>query len=99
MSRVTPVQQSTELTKIAQKRADYLCKTDTFSHKGWGKYESKYSYRGENLYKGNESIKEINDRFIASPIHKDVITNSAYQYVGIATKCDILVEEFGGLSN
>lgn len=97
MVRSIPLVPDKVLTEIAQKRADYLCENNLFTHKGWTKHDSKYAYRGENLYKGNETIKDINKRFLESPTHKAIMVNGVYQYIGIATKCDILVEEFGGL--
>lgn len=99
MSRTTPLIPNKELTKIAEQRASELCKTNTFSHYGWGKHLGNFSYRGENLYQGKESVKEINKRFLESPLHRKVITNPSYQYFGMATSCNILVEEFGGLNN
>lgn len=100
MSRVNPLVLNKELTKIAQYRADELCGTKTFTHNGWTKYPSNFSYRGENLYKGNEDIVGINKRFLDSPAHRNIMLSSKYKYVGIATSsCDILVEEFGGSIN
>lgn len=95
MSRVTPVKTSVVLTNIAQVRATYLC-THDFSHEGWKQYDSSFKYRGENLAKGFVTATSVNKAFLKSPTHKDVIINPRYTHVGIATACDITVEEFGG---
>lgn len=94
--RVNPVKVDPILTNIAQQRAEYLC-NHTFSHNGWTQYKSKFSYRGENLAKGfNNKSSLINQAFLNSPTHKAVMLNPHYKYVGIANKCNITVEEFGG---
>jgi uncharacterized protein YkwD len=96
MSRLKPLKLNTELTKIAEVRVNELC-NGKFSHKGWNK-PTNFSYRGENLYKGSEDIVSINKRFLDSTSHRNLMLSSKYQYIGIATGCDILVEEFGGIS-
>jgi uncharacterized protein YkwD len=97
MVRVSPLKISHTLSSIADKRATYLCDHE-FSHAGWRSYPSKFSYRGENLAKDYGTIKEAHEALMLSASHKANILNKNYRYVGLAYKCGILVEEFGGYS-
>ena len=94
-SRVSLLKTDHELTIIAEKRADYLCNHE-FSHDRWTEFKSNFAWRGENLYRGNEDMKSVNERFFNSPKHREIMLNNKYQYIGLGTRCDILVEEFGG---
>lgn len=107
-ARIQPLKVDPWLTRHAQVRATYLC-THPFTHDGWNgpKFfdlaHLKYNWMGENLAKGFQDKKgkfsntDIHQAFLDSPVHKEVMTNPRYSYVGIAqAKCGITVELFGG---
>ena len=95
MSRTFPLTEHKTLTSIAEKRAAYLCDNE-FSHKGWHVYKSKFLYRGENLAKDFSDYKSMHEAFMSSGSHRANILNTNYYYIGLATKCNITVQEFGG---
>lgn len=97
MVRVSSLKISPTLSSIADKRATYLCDHE-FSHDGWTSYPSNFSYRGENLAKDYDTIKEAHEALMQSASHRANILNKKYRYIGLAYKCGILVEEFGGYS-
>lgn len=96
--RVKPLKTSSSLTKVAKKRAEYLC-SHPFSHEGWLTYETLFQYRGENLATGFNDTNLLLKAWIDSPSHKDNILSINYTYIGMYTKCGIVVQEFGGYSN
>ncbi len=98
MSRVLPLSTSTSLTHIAEQRVEYLC-THEFSHDGWYKFPSNFSYRGENLARGYPDATSTHQALMNSPSHKKNIVSKNYTHIGIAQKCGITVEEFGGYSD
>lgn len=103
--------ESKYLDAYAQKRADYLCSTQTFSHSGWfsGQFidlgHLKYNFFGENLAHGFQDeastthYDDMQDAFMASPEHKANIINKQFTAIGLGHACDITVEEFGGWMN
>lgn len=92
--RSFPLLINKELTKIADVRASELC-VSKFSHKGWNK-PSSFSYRGENLAKDFNTIKEAHFALLDSESHYNNIVNTNFTHIGLAYKCGVLVEEFGG---
>ncbi len=92
--RSFPLLINKELTKIAEVRASELC-VSKFSHKGWNK-PSSFSYRGENLAKDFDTTKEAHIALLSSETHYKNIMNTNFTHIGIASKCGVIVEEFGG---
>jgi uncharacterized protein YkwD len=83
-ARAKPLLQSAPLDKAAQVRADQTC--IDFSH---AKFHDvvpmiNASYIGENLAKDFSTPQAIQTAFMASPKHKENITNPIFKFIGIA---------------
>lgn len=98
--RVKPLTYDPVLTERAELRADYLCETGQWSHKGW-----KDSFTGldrvvigENLARNFKTDKAAHKALMGSPTHKANIVKAKYTHVGIGKeKCggkNITVELF-----
>lgn len=78
---------SKALTELAEARATDM---ERFSHDGYKAYifnQELYNNLGENLYGGiEESMSEVEARFMASPTHRANIENAKYTHVGIAVR-------------
>ena len=55
-----------------------------------------YSYVGENLIKGFDTVQETVDAWMNSPSHKASMLNKNYSRTGIAISGNIVVQEFAG---
>lgn len=95
--RSTPLKLNGELTALAESRAEYLCK-HPFSHAGWKPQAlaTGYGFVGENLAKGFDTLPATYAAWDVSPEHRLNLTDTDYEYTGIAEACGVTIQEFGG---
>jgi uncharacterized protein YkwD len=99
--RVKPLKVDPLLTHYAETRADFLCKSEQWSHDGWGHWTgTSFTWIGENLARGFTSDKEANKALMASPSHRANLLDPRFTNIGIAEKdCGgktYIIELFGG---
>lgn len=76
---------SAEAESIAKKRADHLCKTNTFSHNNWESFvDIEYVKAGENLTRNFDDSSKAFDALLDSPTHKENI-ESDWTHLGVYT--------------
>ncbi len=93
--RATPLTVDRELSHIASIRAAYLCKNHQWSHDGWlDSFKGVEGVFGENLARGFDDATSTNDALMASPTHRENITNPRFTTIGVGKKCGITVELF-----
>lgn len=93
------LKESPILDTRAQARAEYLCKTDTFSHEGFVAADFsglKFHWGGENLAEGFDDATSTNTAWMNSPMHRANILGKNFQQIGVGTDCGISVELFLG---
>jgi len=98
LARVNPLVLDTDLSKLAQARAEQLYKAKQWSHTGWQKSFDKTNckYIGENLAKDFKTAEKAHNSLMASPTHKANIINKKYTLIGLGTYKNITVELFCG---
>lgn len=82
-----------KLIKTAKKHNDDMAKNDFTSHTGSDgssiadritRQNYKFGFYGENVAKGQESVTNVMNAFMNSPVHKDNILYDRFKHVGIA---------------
>lgn len=65
-----PLKHSTEASRIAKDRANYLCESGTFTHEGWLRFlNTEYIEAGENLAQDFDRPNEVLERWKTSYSH------------------------------
>jgi uncharacterized protein YkwD len=91
LSRFTP---DTELSQVAQRRADDMAAAHTFSHDGWIQTYYKIAknpgrqHITENIGECYTSNKELVEAWKASPKHYEAMVSPLYNKVGVGTTWD-----------
>lgn len=95
--RVAPLMLDAKLTRVAQARAEYICKDfshDKFREQVVSKVTS--SWVGENLAKDFNDGKTLVAAWVASPTHYANIVKKEYRKIGVARakSCNAYVQVF-----
>lgn len=103
---VKPLVYDKTLATIAQERADYLNKTQVFSHQNlkgqtaiWyalSKHQVLYNSAGENLARDFNDNAVLNQAWMQSPEHKYNVLGNTYTAMGVGISGRYIVVEFTG---
>ena len=97
---VPPLAEDPVLQGRAQARAERMCAVGQFSHDGYQEAfrGSPYRRTGENLAMGHRDPRAIHRQLMSSPGHRANILKRDFTAlgVGMAPRCNLTVELFGG---